>query len=41
MKNRIVRLAVSRSRRNSEWFSANKNKLKPQTEEVNNEKKEV
>lgn len=39
--NRTVKRAVSLSRRNSEWFSANKNELKPQTQEVNNEKKEV
>ena len=39
--NRVVRRAVSLSRRNSEWFAANKNKLKPQTEEANNEKTEV
>jgi hypothetical protein len=39
--NRTVKRAVSLSRRNSEWFSANKNKPKLQTDEVNNEKKEV
>ena len=39
--NRVVRRAVSLSRRNSELFSANKNKLKPQTEEVKDEKTEV
>ncbi len=39
--NRTVRRAVSLSRKNSEWFSANKNKPKLPTQEVNNEKKEV
>ena len=39
--NRVVRRAVSLSRRNSEWFSANKNKPKPQTQEVNDENKKA
>ena len=39
--NRTVRRAVSLSRKNSEWFSAKKNTPKPQTQEVNNEKKDV
>jgi len=39
--NRTVRRAVSLSRKNSEWFSANKNKPKLQTQEVNDEKKDV
>ena len=39
--NRTVKRAVSLSRKNSEWFSANKNNPKLQTEEVKHEKKEV
>ena len=39
--NRTVRRAVSLSRKNSEWFSANKNKPKQQTKDLNNEKKDV
>ncbi len=39
--NRTIRRAVLLSKRNSEWFSANKNKPKPQTQEVNNEDKKA
>ncbi len=39
--NRMVKRAVALSRRNSEWFAANKNKPQQQTNEVNNENKEV
>ena len=38
--NRVVRRAVMLSRKNSEWFAANKDRPKPQTQEVNDEKKE-
>ena len=39
--NRMVKRAVALSRKNSEWFAATKNKPKLQTNEVNNENKEV
>jgi hypothetical protein len=39
--NRVVRRAVSLSRKNSEWFAATKNKPKLQTNKVSNENKEV
>ena len=39
--NRITRRAVLLSRRNSEWFAASKDKPKPETQEVKDEKKDV